>query len=108
MLTRTQDTKDVSNGAHKDTRVLELGGDNTGNEETDYLEGSPGALKDNLLSQIAPREASNCIHVEQRCIERGESQAFDNGTREIGKNAIWDCVQDVRELVNQFVTSREA
>jgi hypothetical protein len=44
-LTGSQYTENVSNGAHEDTRILEFGGDDTGDQETNYLERTSGAIQ---------------------------------------------------------------
>ena len=67
--TGAENTKNVSHGAHEDTRVLELGSDKTGNEKADYLEGSTSAI-------------------EQCSGEGAESQSLDDRTREVGQDAV--------------------
>lgn len=69
--TGSQDTDQVTDGDHDDPRVLELGGDDTGDQERDDLERSTGT-------------------VEQRGVESAETQSLDDGPGKVGEDTVGD------------------
>jgi hypothetical protein len=71
---------EVSDGDHDDAAVLELGCDDTGDEERDDLERATGA-------------------VEQGGVEFREAHALDDGARKVGEHAVRDRGAEHGELV---------